>query len=119
MGPIHIILIVVVTIIFLIVLYKIWYQPGDTSLTVPDDLAKTLSNVKTNVTSTGPMCDVTGVLSIVDMNGSHIENKTVTCSNCTGYLSLQPAGSCKYVDYNKKAGTCETVGEAIPCPFDE
>lgn len=115
MSPLHIILIVVATLIFLVVLYKIWYQPGDTSLTVPDDLAKTLSNV----TSTGPMCDVTGVLSIVDMNGSRIEKKTVTCSNCTGYLSLQPTGSCKYVDYNKKAGTCEASGDAVPCPFDE
>ena len=109
MGPIHIMLIVAATFIFLIVVYKFWYHPGDTSLTVPDDLVKTLSNV----TSTGSMCDVTGVLGLVDMNGSPIETKSIACKSCTGYMSLQPTGTCKYIDE-----TCKVVGDAVPCPFD-
>ena len=116
MGPLQIILIIAVILVFVIVIYKIWYQTGTdvTSLTVPDELIESvLSNVKTSST----MCNVTGVTNMVDMNGDDFINETLKCSNCTQYLSLQPSGSCQYLDYNSKEGTCEIVGEAVPCPF--
>ena len=112
MGPIHIMLIVIVTLLFLAILYKIWYHPGD-SLTVPSDWVGELSNVKSTVTSTGSMCDITGDLNMVDMNGSKSVATKIECSKCTDYMSLQAAGSCKYLDE-----TCKSVGDAVPCPFD-
>lgn len=107
MKPIQLILIICATIIFLIILYKIIYIPGDTTMTVPS-----WDQIKSNVQSSVTMCDVSTLGTVVDFNGDPIESSNIRCSSCTNYLSLAPSGSCKYIDDD-----CKLAGDQIPCPF--
>jgi hypothetical protein len=115
MGPVQVILMLVTLIVFVVVIIKLWTQPGDTSLTVPDVIAEKITP------SAGTACNVTGVTGLVDMNGENVFDTTVPCKDCeSGYMSLQKTGLCNYLEYNETEKRCQVApGEPDTCPFNE